>query len=168
MTRVHLNTIRQVSDTFMQASEELVRKPLLCLLTQQIGTAQRSKEQEVPGKQSSWLGGAARSVEQNEGEVLGSVTRRMQRLDAYTADFDTVAILQSAMRHGIAVVFAFVVGAQRKLRTGRLCECSRAGREVRMDVGFENMRDLQALLGGVCDVAIDVADGIDDGSLTFV
>src|SRR5688500_5938231 len=94
--------------------------------------------------------------------MLRSMPRRVERLDAHGADLDRRPVLELLMRERDLVLLGLVVRGQAKRGSRPLGELARAASEVRVDVGLEDVGDLDALVGRERLVHVDVAPGVYD------
>jgi hypothetical protein len=135
--------------------------------TEKVRAAKRTYEEEVAGEEGERLGGAAGEVEEEEGEVLRSVAGGVESLDSGFAYCDCVAIVEFAVGHGGLIELVGVVSAEGELGSSGGCESGRTGGEVGVDVGLEDVADREGIVGSILEVAVDVADGIDDDSFAI-
>src|SRR6266851_3392708 len=63
---------------------------------------------------------------------------------------------------GIAVGLSLVICAQAKFCSGGICQSTRTGGKIRVDMGFQNICDPQACALRVLEISIDIALGVDD------
>ena len=124
----------------------------------QIRPADVADKQRVAGQHGLRLGLAAIEVVDDEGNRLGRVPRRLERLQPHSPQVDDVAVVERRER-----ILGPRGGAQIDRRAGAIAQLEVAGDEVGVEVGEEDVRDPQAVLGGEGEVLIDVALRVDDG-----
>ena len=86
----------------------------------------------------------------------------VEEVEAGVAELEGVAVFDGGVGEGRVGVFAEIdAGA------GALGELVMAGDEVGVEMGLDDVLDLEVLFAGVVDVEVDVALGVDDGGDAF-
>jgi hypothetical protein len=97
---------------------ERVRQLSFGVLSQQVGPADGADEEEVSGEEANRAWGAGVVVVYEERDVLGRVSRRVDRPESYGTDPQLIAVSELPVRERDFVALARVVGRKVQLRPG--------------------------------------------------
>jgi len=102
-------------------------------------------------------------VDQEVAQVLRGMARRMDRAEAQRTDRDLIAAIQLAVRASdSAVAWHHEFAASRRAQIGT------AGEKVVVDVRVQACRKAPAMFSGGAEIAVHVAQWIDDHRLTAI
>ena len=123
----------------------------------EIGAAYVAYEEGVAGKDGAWVGGSD-EVGEDGADAFDGVAGGVEEVEAGVAEAEGVAVFDRCVREGSVGVFAEVdAGA------GAFGEFVMAGDEVGVEMGLDDVLDLEIFLAGSFDVDVDVTLRVDDG-----
>jgi hypothetical protein len=131
-------------------------------LLQQVGAPQVAHEDEV-ARDGDYRVGRLFAVVEQEGDVFGGVSGRVNRVHANVANQPLVAVFEQAHLEALQpailpVLVAFVGEVERRAGGVRQLACAR--QKVGVDVRLANRDDLQIRLLRQLQVHIDIASGV--------
>ena len=147
--------VGQLHELVMQVVEEL-RCQFVGHAGKEVGAAHVADEERVAGENRYGLV-ASRTVGHHVADAVGRVPRRVEHLDVHVFDVEAVTIANGDMVIGTLAGPGGADGC-----SGLPRQVQVAGHEVRVEMGFQNMRDLEAELLRGRHVFLDVALWIDD------
>ena len=130
---------------------------------QQVGTAHIAHKDEIAGEDHAGSIAGGR-VDNQKAEMLGSVTGRVQNLDADVAHHETIPLLQALMRKSVLPGSIARIGKQQS-GSHRLSQRPGAAEKISVDVRFGDMRDAQSRFLGQPDILTDIAQRVDNQRL---
>ena len=123
----------------------------------QVGAADIADKQRVAGEDGVRLCRVLLQIEDQDRDGLDGVAGGFEDLQAQSREVERIAVL-----HGHESVFRLGAGAEMDGRAATVAQFQMAGDEVGMEVGQEDVADLEAEFLGVGQVLLDVALRIDD------
>lgn len=123
----------------------------------EVGAADIADEESVAGEDGIGICGVFRFVKDEQRDGFDGVAGGLEDLDAEAGKVDGVAVV-----HGDEGVFGLGAGAEVDGSVAAVTEFEVAGEEIGVEVSEEDVLDLSAELGGLIEVLLDVALGIDD------
>src|SRR6266496_26972 len=156
MRRKNFHFIGKLQQLVMQAAVEHGRKLLRGVVAGEIGAANVSHKQRVSGEYGSWPG-MVDQVSHCNTNALQGVTWRLKKVETALAKPDGIAVFNRSVRERSAGAFAEI-----NARRGALGKLMMTGNEVGVEVGFDNVLDLQVLSLGGIKVNVNVALRIND------
>ena len=162
---------REVAQASVQGARALLhRAGLMHRALEQVRPSDITDKQEVAGRRADRVGGVGR-VRHEKRQVLRRMARRVEHVDADSADVDRRAVGEAldaaVIRKGVApLIAAFIRHVQRCARARR--ELAAAGHEIRVDVRFGDVRNARMLRLGCLDVLLRVAIWIDHDRFTGI
>src|SRR6267154_2091250 len=148
--------IRKFQYLVMQAVVEHGGKILRSVIAGKIRTPDIPHKKRVPGEDRSWLCRLTQ-VGQYNADALGGVAGRGEKVEATSAELDRIAVFHRRVRKGRARA-----GPEIDARPSALRKLVMTGDEIGVQVGFNDVLDLQALLAGGLNIDIHVALWIND------
>jgi hypothetical protein len=123
-----------------------------------IGAADVTNEQSVSGEDRVGLSFILLQIVDEKRRGFGSVAGSFEGFEADTAEFD-----DGAVRERSEAVFGLGFGTEIDCGADTVAEFEVAGNEIGVEMGEEDVFDLEVVFRGEGQVAIDVALRVDDG-----
>ena len=123
----------------------------------QVGAADVADEQRVAGEDGVRFRGVLLEIEDQDRDRLDGVAGGFEDLQAQSRELERIAVL-----HRDEGVFRLGAGAEMDGRAATVAQFQMAGDEVGVEVGEEDVADLEPEFLGVGQVLLDVALGVDD------
>src|SRR5260370_8281077 len=122
----------------------------------QVGAADVTDEQGVPGEESGVVWGVLVEIEGKNRDGLDGVAGGFEDLQAQSRKVERIAVL-----HRHEGILRMCARAEMDGRAATVAQFQMAGDEVSVEVGEKDMSDLKAKILGVGQVLLDIALGVD-------
>src|SRR6266568_847341 len=161
MRREDLSLIWKFEELLVQALVEHRGKFLRGVLAGKIGAADISNKQSVSRKHGSRPRRLGKVSHRNTDALCG-VTGSCKKIEPALTELEGITVFDGGMRESSAGTFAEI-----NARSSALSKLMMAGDEVGVQVGFDDVLDLQTLFHSVVKVDVNVALRINDRRDSF-